>query len=451
MFCAPLFAELNLTLPKQNQSTNINHASNYTSTPVESASGLRILRRLRNSGNLIEDPEINTWIRSIGNQLTANASHSNAPFYFVVSRNLDVNAFATPGGVVVINSGLILLSDTESELAAVLSHEIAHITQRHISRMIAKAKGNRLAANAALVAGLLASTQNPQAGQAILNTAIATMAHKQLAFGRVAEAEADRVGLRILASGGFDPIGMPHFLDKLETSSDSKYDDVREFLQNHPLTHKRVSDTQSRAKKYNFRQQHDDTNFLYMREKVRAVTSSTKPTSSTLPASIRKYSKALHLSKAGNYNNALRYSNTHNKQISEAILTATLLNKTKSFQETINVLTPLIRTYPGEVSLAIPLAHAYLSVRQGEKAWQTLVEVNVSEQTSLEYFEVKQEAARLTGRTSQAYHAVASKNIRLGQYKAAKAQLQKAVRLPGSSYNELQQMKRELSQLSKVK
>ncbi len=305
IFSISIFAELNLSLPKNTQAATINHASNYTSTPVESASGLKILRRLRNSGNLVEDPEINTWIRSIGNQLTAHASHSNTPFYFLVSRNLDVNAFATPGGVVVINAGLILLANSESELAAVLSHEIAHITQRHISRMIAKANSNKLAANAALIASLLASTQNPQAGQAILNTAIATMAHKQLAFGRVAEAEADRVGLRILASAGFNPLGMPHFLQKLESSSNSKYDDVREFLQNHPLTHKRVSDTKSRAKQYKFRQQQNNSSFLYMREKVRAITSSTKPALNNLPNAVKKYSKALQLSRSGNYTNAL--------------------------------------------------------------------------------------------------------------------------------------------------
>ncbi len=443
-----VFAELNLALPKQKETVDANHASNFTSAPIETESGLKILRRLRSSGNIIEDPEINTWIRSIGNQLTASASHSDAPFYFLVSRNLDVNAFATPGGVVVVNAGLILLASSESEVAAVLSHEIAHVTQRHISRMIAKANSNKLLTNAAVLAGLIASTQNPQAGHAIVNTAIATMAHKQLAFGRVAEAEADRVGLRILASSGYNPIGMPDFLQKLESSSDSKYDDVREFLQNHPLTHKRVTDTQFRAKKYKHYRGKDDLSFLYMREKIRALTNSIKPASNKLPSYIKKYSEVLQQFKAGNYQRALNLSGRR-RQVPEAILNSIIFNKRKHYKSTIDLLVPLIKVYPEEVSLVIPLAQAYLGVHQTDKAWEVLSEVNTVELTSLEFFEVKQETARLTGRISPAYQAVASKNIRIGAYKAAKNQLQKAIRLPGSSYADLQKMQQELSRLPK--
>ena len=180
------------------------HSSGFTVSTKEREQGLVILRKLRASGKLIENPEINLWIRSLGNRLVSRAPNSPNPFYFVVSRDSSVNAFATLGGVVVINSGLILRTSSESELAAVLAHEIAHITQRHIPRMLEKAKNNKLATSAALLAGVLAASKDPQVGAAIINTSLAASAHKQLAFGRDAEAEADRVGLRILASSGLN-------------------------------------------------------------------------------------------------------------------------------------------------------------------------------------------------------------------------------------------------------
>ena len=445
-----LFAKLNLELPKQNSPNSAQHASSYTSTPLRTKAGLMILRKLRSSNNIIEDPEINTWIRSIGNRLTTNASHSSTPFYFLVSRDLSVNAFATQGGVIVINAGAILRSSSESELAAIISHEIAHVTQRHIERMIAKSKNNGLVTNAALLAGILASSKSPEAGQAILNTTLATMAHKQLSFSREAEAEADRVGLRILASSGFNPQGMPLFLKKLESLSDGKYESIREFLQNHPLTHKRVTDTQIRANKFSRFKGRENISYLYMREKIRALTNARSIAKNTVPASIKKYSEAMRLNQAGNTKLALKYSGNRSKEISEAVLISTLLNKQNRFTESIRLLEPLLKTYPEDLPLTIPLAQAYLATGKAESAWKILNEIIPSEQTSLEYFEIKQKAAHLSRRTSQAYYSVASKNIRIGAYKTAETQLRQAIRSSSANNNELRQIQQDLNDVSAI-
>ena len=177
-------AELNLELPNLNLPNLGGGSSAFANSSVERQKGLTILRKFRSSNKIIEDPEINLWIRSLGNKLITHAPRSSSPFYILVSKDPAINAFATMGGVIVVNSGLILNTSSESELAAVIAHEIAHITQHHISRMIEKAKNNKLATNAALLAGILASSKDSQAGQAIINTAIATMAHQQLSFSR---------------------------------------------------------------------------------------------------------------------------------------------------------------------------------------------------------------------------------------------------------------------------
>ena len=136
-------AELNLELPELNLPDLGGNSGHYISAVKEEAQGLRILRSLRARGVLIENPEVNLWIRSLGNKLAARAPNTATPFYFAIAKNLSVNAFSTIGGVVVVNAGLVLRSDSESELAAVMSHEIAHVTQRHIQRIIAESEKNK--------------------------------------------------------------------------------------------------------------------------------------------------------------------------------------------------------------------------------------------------------------------------------------------------------------------
>ena len=444
-------AELNLELPDLNLPDLGGGSSGFTVSLKERERGLTILRKLRDSGQLIENPEINLWIRSLGNRLISRAPSSPNPFYFVVSRDHSVNAFATLGGVIVINSGLILHTSSESELAAVIAHEIAHVTQRHIPRMLEKADNNKLATGAALLAGIIAASKDSQAGAAIINTTLAASAHKQLAFGREAEAEADRVGLRILAGSGLDPKAMPEFLQKLEQYGDSQNADIREFLQNHPLTVKRVSDTFVRASQFGPFRGKENIHYLYMREKIRALIGAKIPPPASLPLAIKEYSSAMQLKQRGAFHPALQtIEKAVNNDVSEAILLAELHNQQKQFQQTISILAPLMGIYPGNEALSIPLAQAYISTGQVNQAWKILKEIHISEQTSLETFEVKQEAARLLGYTSHAYRAVAERSIRTGRYKSALIQLRQAIKQPGSNVGELQEMEQLIKQLEQA-
>ncbi|MCK5661829.1 MAG: M48 family metallopeptidase, partial [Thiotrichaceae bacterium] len=445
-------AELNLELPDLNLPDLGGQAGITVGSRSERETGLKILRELRSSGDIIEDPELSTWIRSVGNRITSNAPQSPTPFYFVISRDQSVNAFATLGGVIVVNAGLILRTESESELAAVMAHETAHVTQRHIPRMIKKAEGNKFASGAAILAGILASTKDPQAGQAIINISLATMAHKQLSFGREAESEADRVGLRILARSGFDPKAMPSFLEKLEQFSDDQDADVREFLQSHPLTLKRVSDTQERAKKFAAYKGKKDLYYSYMKEKVRILSKSNSRASDKSNVKRKVYSAALKLAQQNKNQRALQTLGANKSNvIPEAILISKLLNKQRRYKEALSILVPLLEIYLGNEALSVLAAQAYLSDGQHDKAWATLNEISVSEQTSLEFFEAKQGVARLTGHRSEAYKSAAEKNIRMGNYKSAISLLRQAIKLPGTDASELLQMQRLLEQIKSLK
>ena len=449
LFTSLSYADLNLELPDLNLPDLGGQANVSFNSASEREHGLAILRRLRSSGQIIEDPELNTWIRSLGNQLTSNAPQSATPFYFVIARDTSVNAFATIGGVVVVNAGLILRSDSESELAAVMAHEIAHITQRHIIRMIRKAEGSKFATGAAILAGIIASSKSAEAGSAIINATLAASAHRQLSFSRDAESEADRVGLRILARSGFDPKGMPSFLAKLELFSDGQNANAREYLRSHPLTLKRVSDLRTRAKRIRFNGRKQSSNYFYMREKVRALSRSTKPVPDKVPANVKKYAKALQLSQRNNNRLALQTIGSKSRTVPETILIGKLLNKERRYKESIVLLKPLLDIYLGNEALSVLLSEAYISVGQRDNAWRTLKAINVSEQTSLELFEVKQRIARNTRHDGEAYRAAAERNIRMGNYKAAISLLRQAIKSPSSDANQLLQLQSLLSRIER--
>lgn len=447
LFFTPFaYAELNLELPD----LNLPDIGVSTATISQNNQlGVKILRNFRKNLPVVEDPELNSWIRSMGNRLASRAPTHNK-LYFLLVKNPEVNAFASPGGVIVINTGLVLESDSESEVAAVVAHEIAHITQNHISRMIAKSKGNVLGTSAAILAGLVAGSQNPDAGSAIVTTAMAAQQHKQLAFSREMEAEADRVGIRILSSGGFKASGMPDFIAKLDRLNDDPNAQLTKYLLNHPLSIERLSDTRSRAQRLGNRGK-DDISFFYRREKIRGLMSSgLQAQTPALPnKQFRNYSQAIKLIARGQNKAALRLLGTKPGSLAEKLAVAKAFNATREYQKTIKLLSPIAATHPGEPAILVPLANALLATGNAAQAWKYLQRTVAEEQTSLAFFEVKQEVAKQMGYIADAYIASADRNIRIGEYQLARAQLQQAMKLSGVSAQDMSRLQSRFNNLQR--
>ena len=442
-------AELILDLPETVLSSGT--GTSFSGIPVNFSSiGVKRLRAVRKSAAVIEDPEINHWLRGIGQRLVSQTSYSNRPFYFVVVRDDDVNAFATQGGLIVINSGLILRSESESELAAVMAHEIAHITQQHIERMIAESKQGRLGNAAAVVAGLLVGSKDASAGQAIVASALALDAHKSLRFGRAAEREADREGLRVLANSRFDPNGMTQFLRKLGGGGDSRYSGITAYLTSHPLTADRVSDVDRRAKLYGTYTGKPNLSYFYMQEKLRILTRH-PVANSKLPGSVRNYSNALRAFQQGKAASATQMLLKGKKNQHEVLLLAKNYNQQKQFQKAIKLLQPQLARSPRDESLLIAMANSLLGLKRPADAWKLLEKVNLNEQTSLEFLGLRQEVARLAGRIGQAYLSIAERNIRIGLYSHALIQLKQALKVKNLSLNERQQIEQAVYRAKQFK
>jgi predicted Zn-dependent protease len=240
----PALSDNSLNLPDIGDSTG-----SFLSPEMERRLGQAFLGQVRKEANIISDPEVETYIQSIGYRLVSQSDNNTQGFTFFVINDTLINAFAAPGGIVGINSGVILNSDTESELAGVMAHEIAHVTQRHMARSMEMQAQMSLPMMAAMLGAILIATQNPEAGQAAIMAIQGGAVQAQINFTRDNEAEADRVGMQLLARSQFSPQGMPVFFEKLQQNS--RYgSQAPEFLRTHPLTSNRISDTRSRADAY---------------------------------------------------------------------------------------------------------------------------------------------------------------------------------------------------------
>ena len=193
-------------------------ASSALSLDDEYRIGLQVMRQLRDEGQVIEDPEATEYLQALGSRIVAQATGDSAQkFQFFFVRDDTINAFALPGGFIGVNYGLVLATRNESQLAGVLAHEIAHVTQRHIARRIRSQGRQSVATMAAILAAILvgASTGSGDAALGGISMAQGAAMQQSINFTRANETEADRVGMGFLASAGFDPYGMPDFFETM--------------------------------------------------------------------------------------------------------------------------------------------------------------------------------------------------------------------------------------------
>src|SRR6202789_900935 len=179
--------------------------------------GLGYVNEIRKEGVILTDPEVQQYAQEIGHSLSSQAEEGQHQFYYFIIREPSVNAFAIPGGFVAIHSGLILATRNENELAGVLAHETAHVTQRHIVRQIIDQGHEGLLASAAMLAAVLlgatAGRSDPSAMEGAILAAQSASIQHQINYTRHNEFEADRIGIGTMASAGYDPLGMSSFFE----------------------------------------------------------------------------------------------------------------------------------------------------------------------------------------------------------------------------------------------
>jgi len=244
---------------------------------VERKLGEEIMRDIRRDRDYLDDEPIAEYLNNFGNALVAAApgarGETNADFTFFAVRDAQLNAFALPGGFIGSHSGLVIAAQTESELAGVISHEIGHVSQRHIARMLGQQRQDVLLPLASLILAALAAKGGSDAAMGVLMGGQGLVIQRQLNFSREAEREADRVGFQIMEAGGYDTTGIVAFFRRLQTAS-KLYGELPaglSSLSSHPLTQERITDMQARIREIPKKARVDSLDFHLVRARIRVL------------------------------------------------------------------------------------------------------------------------------------------------------------------------------------
>ena len=239
--------------------------------------GERAMREIRSDPDYIDDWLVSDYLDSVAAKLSASASAQfigsyRPDFDLFAMRDGQINAFSLPGGFIGVNSGLIVATQTESELASVIGHEMGHVLQRHIARMLAQNDRTGYTSLATLLLGVLAGVlaHSGDLGSAIAMGGQAYAVDSQLRFSRSAEHEADRVGFQLLNGAGYDPYGMVTFFERLERASMGDAG-VPAYARTHPLTVDRIADMEDRARRAPYRQPRQAPEYGFVRARVRVL------------------------------------------------------------------------------------------------------------------------------------------------------------------------------------
>ena len=231
-------------------------AGNLLSPAKQAEYGAMTLAQLRHAGYVLDDPLLGSWLDEVGQRLGGSSDKPQESFTFFLLGDRQINAFATLGGYIAMNAGLILAADREDQVAGVLSHEVAHVTQQHVLRGAERAQRDSLPILLAMLGTIVAAqkaggTSSGNATSAAVLGGLGLLQQRQIDYTRDNESEADRIGIRAMARGGYDPDGMAEFFEKLQSMLRTNQGDERSrtpgYLQTHPITLTRISEARERA------------------------------------------------------------------------------------------------------------------------------------------------------------------------------------------------------------
>ncbi len=258
-------AETNLDLPQIGEP-----ADAALSPSEERALGAEITAQFYAYDYVLEDPEVSQYIVALIQRIISG-SETPADITIFMVKDDRINAFALPGGYIGVNAGTLVSAKTESELASVLSHELAHVTQRHIARSINNSSVATIATWAAVIAAIIAGSADPDVVLAAISAGQAANYQRQVNYTRAHELEADRIGIRTLATAGFDPEGMADFFARLEQQSRLYGSGFPEFLRTHPVNTTRISEARTRIASMGKRKATESADFPFIQARTRAL------------------------------------------------------------------------------------------------------------------------------------------------------------------------------------
>ena len=424
-------------------------------TPLQERQiGQQSMMQIRASKQYLDDAEINDYLNQLGAKLVENSPEPSLDFEFFAVDDYSVNAFALPGGFIGVNAGLLLITQSESELASVLSHEISHVTQHHLARMIEGQRGDSLISMAAIAIAILAARTSPQAAEATIASVQAGNIQKQLNFTRANEEEADRIGLQLLQKSGFNTHAMPEFLERLQKATRLLDSNAPNYMRTHPITSDRIAEIENRIHNQPYRLIPDSLDFQLVRTKLIAA-------QKTAPDAIAYFSDALGTQNYGNPI-AQRYGLVsallRDNQIQRAAQELTILRKqaktnpmsknspmietlagqvlraTKNYTEALAFYRTAVQNFPQHRALIYDYTDLLLQDNQAEIAVKLLTEQLTRHPSDTTLYDLQARAYAMQGKTLEQHQAQAYSYAWQGNLHAAIEQLELAKQAGGSFY-----------------
>ena len=417
-------------------------SSTVLSAEDEMRIGKDMLRQLKANGALVDDPIVNEYIQHLGSRIAAGAASATTRFTFFVVNAESINAFAMPGGFIGVHAGLLLASRTENEVASVIAHEIAHVTQHHIARGIEQANSLNLPMTAAVIGAILLGANDPQLGNAALAAAIGGSQQLQLNFTRANEHEADRVGMQLLAESDYDPRGMADFFSRLQQETRYYGSGVPEFLSTHPVTTTRIAEAQERAAQYPAKATSDSPYYalvrarlsLYFAKSPEALMQRIQATGAEgkKPSESDTYLLALVQEKAGNTDASRNIYIQLLAQAPERIAfiygLAELESEQGNSQEAVKLYKRGLSVYPGNALLSLSLAKTLIRQHNFTSARELLQQQLVRTPSSSEAYRLLAQLESESGNQIASHLAQAEYYYLTGEPHSAIAQLNTAQR-----------------------
>lgn len=466
LLAGPLLAGLVLLAPlapAQNLPDLGESAQAALSASEEREIGEAIMREIRGDPDYIDDPEISGYVQALGQRMAGTASVSRRKYEFFAIRNPQVNAFALPGGYIGIHSGLVMTAQTESELASVVAHEIAHIEQHHMARMVDLQNQLQVASIAALALAILAASSNPQIAQAAMVSSQAAPLQAALSYSRDFEREADRVGFQILDESGFDVHGMPAFFERMQRSTRLYENNAPGYLRTHPLTSDRIADMQNRALETRFRQLRDSVEFGLVRAKLRAETGSPDDAIAFFRDVLKErryadeaavhygYAAALlrgkQLDPAAGEIGAARQTGLRHPMLETLAARVKLASGDRA--GAIDILATARKRYPENTGVAYDYADALLSVGRARESLDMLVQLTKQHPQDPKLFGLQARAYSELGKRAEQHRALAEAYLLKGGLSAAIEQLRLAQQAGDADFFVLSAVDARLRELQK--
>lgn len=350
--------------------------------------GKEFMRQAKFSLPVITDTELNEYIQMLGERLLTGVGSADYPFTFFLLNENTINAFAVPGGYIALNSGLINAFQTEGQVASVVAHEIAHVTQRHHARAYSNQGNSGLTTAATIIAAILIGQHNPEAGQAALATGIGLSQQSRINYTRSNEYEADRIGIDILMDAGFSSVNMAEAFDILKKNSSLNTTGVQlEYLRTHPLNENRIAEARSRADLEKDSGETNSLGFTLFRTRLNIITSNDRAQlRHVFKSQVKKnntssdilYGLALIETLAGNFNTADELLKGLPNAARQEYFVQTLrakINYLLGNEAFANAeMNELIALYPSRFSVVSQLAYLEAASNKLDNAYETLTQ-----------------------------------------------------------------------------